>query len=296
MGIIFQDYFDSYPLGPGVPTGFILSGGTQSDFVTGGIDGSHAWQFNAFANRFFTPTASITQFLALWVHDTNANASVIALSNGDPSGAGIPRILFRMQGEPDSTWSFYAGDGFFLGNTGLPGFSYLSQTWYTMQLNITFSQTLVVGVPVVQLDFEVTFQGLISGAEPGGVYLTKSHIMPTIPVSGLFTGAAEVNNLSYQGPGLMLDSLTLETRVPLNSYPIPGSPVARVYQGSNEVMELPDNSLNRVTQGAIELSELPDDALCRVIQGVIELMVTGAVGARGWFPEYRRPRTFISNQ
>lgn len=295
MAIIFQDDFQSYPPGPGVPAGFIVGGGAGSNFIPGvGIDGLQAWQLqNGPGGRNILGADTLTEWLAIYA-DLTINTNVFAQVNGDPSVFfGLQKNVLRVQQELDGTLSFYAADGFLIANSGSAGFAMQEKHWYFVQVNTTYRAIPIFGIDYLAVDLEVSITGLtaLGGIKPGGVYLAGNHTaFPTVPVSSLYTGSANVNRFDISGGPYLYDAMTVEDQVPIAMYPNPGSPVIQLTQAAIELAELPDDGQDRVIQGAIEVMELPNTSKVRIIQGVIELLAKRIITVSTGGPEYIKRR------
>lgn len=284
MSIIFQDYFETYPLGPVVPTGFDVAGAIASNIVQDtspivnpfsppliGIDGTKGWQLFGQGRRFITPVSSISHFIAFWAFPGQTQR-IILVGNGNPANLLVGIDLVKVAEESDGSLSFRDVDDVLYKNSGTEGFYLAPFSWYTMQLNLTFSKVTVLGTDVLAIRMECSIQGLNPEPGDGGFYFQQSHTTNT-PIAGLFTATPEMNRFFYNLAGYLVDSITVEDQVPINSYPVPGVPNVRDSQDVFEIMKLPDDSNVRVSSDVIEIGKLPDNSSIRIISDIIELAV-----------------------
>lgn len=296
MSIIYQDYFETYTVGaapPGVPTGFDTAGSLQNNIVQDtspitnpfsppliGIDGTKGWQLVGQTRRYTIGNGSFSHFLAFWAFPLQQQ-KIIQFGNRNPAtNFGIDLVL--MSEEFDGSLSFRDVDGTLFHNSGTDGFYIAPFSWYTCQLNITLGKKLVSGTEILTTFMECSVQGINPGPGDNGFYFSKT-VDSNTAVAGLFTGTAEINAYFYNLAGYLVDSLTLEDLVPINSFPLPGVPNVRVSQDAIEIMKLPDDSNVRVSSDIVEIAKLPNNSNIRITSDIIELAVANFVRKNtGW--------------
>jgi hypothetical protein len=292
--IFMSDYFEGYPLGFTIPTGFNLLPFTfRSNIVTDGVEGSQCWDLSGGAWRAGdNPGDFVNAFSLFWAlkrnFDNAANQLLCQFSNiPSPfyaSGDGV--VLVDMQVEQDGTISVRttngAGVGTLIGNTGASAlgdeyFVVPNKVWFMLQLNVSLSKLPIPHSANHTCGVEVHLA--IDGIELIGNSVDSGAVVESF----LGSPDAVVNGFVTTPQFYLLDSMTIETQQPINTFPNPGLPIIRDFNLLAELGKLPDDSLVRVPAMAIELGKLPNDSKVRIPQFVIELGIANYVKLkRGW--------------
>lgn len=220
---------------------------------------------------------SFSQFIAFNITDFDGAQPFLAFTNG-PNLSSQSFTLFQLRVEGDSTLTAECpNSGEVLGNSGDKFMKFY--TWNFLQVNVTFSDVLVMGVMVVHIDFEVALNGesILSGSKD-----------TVVAVAQLAGGTSQVNR--FQMLNGRYGAFTLDTLQPIVTYPHGGTPSAIVYQAVVEVDEVIDSGLLDVYQAVMEVDVLPDNSKLRVFQMVIEADTIRS--ARGGRAEYIHRRHF----
>jgi hypothetical protein len=259
---IYDDDFESYALGAGIPFGSWTGSGFTNIIRAGGPQGTGQY-FDFWGQALFTNGtyySSFTIWLGFRFTESTLFHSValIDCQNG-LGGANFTPSLVTVVNEADSTISVYANNQL-VGNSGNP---IEFDAWHFLQLNVTLSGIVVLGVSNVDVAVKLAVDGH---------KIIDTHLTTSISVASLQNGIASCNRFFLLGPAAF-DNFTLDVLAAMPSYPHPGTPLARVTQGALELGQLPDSAQVLVTQGTIELGQLPNSAQVLVTQGVIELIL-----------------------
>ena len=272
-----SDDFESYSVGAHPPFGSwtspflnpnlctIVAGGTE----TGGVGSTKCLQILGGSLVYDTLPAfstSASVFFAFYADQSRfASGETLELFDfvNGPNGSSQYASLLSVRLETDTTMSCYAGSQFVCNS--IDKFPRL-QTWNFLQINVTFSTATILGVDFVHVVVHVA----LNGEE----IMSSSGFDTTLQVSLLLGTAAKVNIFRLRSNSILIDNFKQDTLQAIVTYPNPGTPKNKVYQGSAELPLLPDSALLNIFQGPAEINILPDNVRLRAIQGVVELLHT----------------------
>ena len=248
---IEDDDFQGYSLGDSIPFGdWLLDPGAFTAAIEAGFAPTGMTQsLHLFGTVVVNPAipgyiTSFSEFVA--VHKTSAG-QILSFSNG-PNVFSQTFTLLSIQVETDGTITALGPGGVFevLGNSTDALFDFGAVNF--IQVNMTFSDVMVLGVNHVRIDGVIVLNGttVISiGATTGAA------------VTGLANGTSEINRFQLTTNGADYSAFTLDTGKSVNDYPHPGSPSAIAFQSAIEVDALPDNAQLVVLQALVEVDLLP---------------------------------------
>lgn len=282
----YDDDFQGYSIGDTIPFGSWIDdpGAFTKSIVSGfgpdGTDRSLQLAGGVAVDPLITGfQTSFTEFVA--IRKTEAG-QILAFSNG-PNGSAHTFTLLSLEVEQDGTITAIGPDGptDILGNTGDSWFNFFANNF--LQVNVTLSDVLVLGVNMVRITGEIGLNGrsVMTFAET------------TLTASGpLATGTAAINRFQLASNGANYAAFTLQALTGIVSYPHPGSPLAIVTQAPIEVGILPNTGKIRIYQQPIEVDVLPSVALLQIYQMVIEVDILQLARRGGRRPEYIHRRHF----
>lgn len=255
MGIIYQDYFESYVLGQAPPYGnlknvpftscIINSGGVNgSKFAQGPVrydDGNFYGSFTV--QQAFNDAAPVFGNPVL-------NALVLTTTGNTPG-------LVRVMTEPDGTLSVFTGgtllSGTRIGNSG--NVSILHNKWFILQTNVVLTD--VSGTVHVAVDVALD-----------GIVIISCSASTGVATASLAAGAT----IRFVDLDTWTDDFTFATLQPIPTYLNPGTPTIRNSQSIVEVAKLPNDASIHISQGVTEVPFDPTIAKIRISQGIIELI------------------------
>lgn len=263
----YDDDFQGYAIGATVPFGSWIDdpGAFTKSIVAGfgpdGTDRSFQLAGIVAVDPLITGfQTSFTEFVA--IRKTEAG-QILAFSNG-PNGSSHTFTLLTLQVEQDGTITAIGPDGptDILGNTGDAWFNFYASNF--LQVNVTLSDVLVLGVNMVRITGEIALNGrsVMTFAET------------TATASGpLATGTAAVNRFQLASNGANYGAFTLQSITGIVSYPHPGSPLAIATQAPIAVGLLPNTGKISIYQVPMGVDVLPNNALLQIYQMVIAVDV-----------------------
>lgn len=310
MAVVFQDDFESYTVGDNVPSypstlgglwskwGFFggqvtsddsyLPGGKSLKFQTTGTirwqDNLNFWNQGTVIYAFKTSTAANALNASGFMdfYDTD-----IPLSIPFPT----PVLLFRLRWAADSTLTAQIGHlEEFVNNSGYAHnantplgiittepFAAEPDTWYILQINFEFSQTML-GALHVSFVVHINDKPVLCG-DATSLFSTTGNYPHGFPPT-----FNQIELVTSQNPFAFLDLVSFDSDKTIDA----GGGVVSYGRASQAVLEpitLPasEDLFARISQAVIEIKSLPDN-YARVTQAIIELLTVngGVVISGGW--------------
>ncbi len=263
MSIFFDQDFEGLLIGSGPPPGF----NGEGQVIAGGANGSSkSYQLGSNAGistNLGSQTTVAACSIFCWVYISGDIALPNALINlkSLDTITGIGAVVFTLGFEQDSSISCRSFNKNPFGNSGVP---FQRNRWTFLQCNVTFGSGVdpISGLIYMTAACDLALGGqlIISNALSG----LTNELVSNLPVT-------YCNTYEFIGSQVLIDSITGEDQVPINTYPHPGTPSGRVSQLAMEYAELPNSSNARVSQLVIEDAIIPTPFV-RISQLVIELM------------------------
>lgn len=292
---IFEDYFNSYSPGPGIPTGFQGQGIVfTSQFIdtsvgppptpapgfyerTGKIYelfGTISYPVNA--NLAFTGTLQTSVWWETFgFGNTSFSPVLLNLTSTDPAHPTSQLSLLTILIESDGSLSGLvpgAGKKNTLSQVWFP------LTWQMFQVRVSLGNTLIGGVSYIVVTYYVAVDGV--------VVLNNVIAITNVPVASTWDGAGDVNQWNFTGSpngqilGMFAATATLET---IPSFVSPATTIhSLASQLVVEQLKLPSNQKGRVSQLIVEQAKFPSNRNARVSQIIVELMRKNTPTGGGW--------------
>ncbi len=273
MALLFDDDFESYAVGSGLPFGpWSGTGGTIRNFG----DASNQCLGGFFDIWLFTlPQKGFTLTFSYLTPDAPQSPGILCrLSNQDPSGPS-GRDIFDLLIEQDNSLTCTAngldlktagGSGPPLNSNILAGVSLSPSVWYFISLIFDLETDVLTNHLVVNLTMYIDGSVIGSGSVDTGINVTT-----------LFTGDGKINKWEFFSTtirGSYIDNITAQDSASSDVFPHPSADLSRhanVSQAAIEWLKLPSDSSARTSQAAMEWLKLPIPDM-RLSQAVIEII------------------------